>query len=353
MDKKLFGAFYTTNTEEILENVFKSFVKYYDNTLIIEPCCGNGDLVNYLNNKCITNIKYYDVVNTGYKNLIIQDTIIKKVDLNNHWIITNPPYIAKNKMSKELKEKYTDYLNDCTDLYEIYIKQIIESECLGGILILPCNFLFSFNNKYRKLFIMKYEIKTLKIYEKQIFNDTTSSVIVFDFQLRKQENNNIENFKINSTLLQKNKIEKFVIELSYNNDFTYGKEIYKRKFNTNLKLSRYTNKNLENYVLTNIEINCLDSRNGKQRINAFYNEKPEINKVSDRSKINIITNKKIVIKYQNYIINKFNEKLNKYRLKYHSLFMSSYREFDRKRISFELIYIILENIICKMCNKLK
>ena len=67
----------------------------------------------------------------------------------------------------------------------------------------------------------------------------------------------------------------------------------------------------------------------------------------------ITTNKKFVIKYQKVIIEKFNEKLNKYRKNFHSLFMTSYREFDRKRISFDLIYILLENITNKLYLKHK
>ena len=341
MDKKSLGAFYTTKAKEVLDVVFNSFVEYYDNGLIIEPCCGNGDLINFLNENKLFNTKQYDINNISYKDLIVQDTITEPIDLNNNWIITNPPYLAKNKMSKELKEKYNKYLIDCSDIYEIYIKQIIKSECLGGILILPINFLFSFNNKLRKDFICKYEIKTLKIYEKQIFNDTTSSVIVF----------NLNNFKIKTLLLQKHKTENFIIELSKENDFTYGNEIYNRKYDSDLKFSRYINKDLNGYYLTNIEIFCIDSRN--KQIEAFYNENPEINKISDRSKINITTNKKFVIKYQKIIIEKFNEKLNKYRKNFHSLFMTSYREFDRKRISFDLIYILLENITNKLYLKHK
>ena len=39
MDKKSLGAFYTTKAKEVLGVVFNSFVEYYNNGLIIEPCC--------------------------------------------------------------------------------------------------------------------------------------------------------------------------------------------------------------------------------------------------------------------------------------------------------------------------
>lgn len=278
--KKELGAFYSTNIKELFNIVYEDFIKQYDKSKIIyEPCCGNGDIINYLlNNEFlnidISNIKYYDIINQSYKNVIIQDTIINPLDYNNSYIITNPPFLAKNKMNKEMKDKYKD-LKICNDLFELYILQLLNCECSGdllnllgsinqpgllgsgGILILPSNFLFSYSNKLRQQFIKKYEIKTLKIYEKQIFNDTTSSVIVFDFFLR---NNN--NFNINTYLLSKDKTENFIIELSQNNNFSYGEEIYKEKYKSDLNIIRFTDEKLikDGYYLSNIEIKTLDPK---------------------------------------------------------------------------------------------
>lgn len=128
---------------------------------------------------------------------------------------------------------------------------------LRWYLILPSNFLFSYSNKLRQQFIKKYEIKTLKIYEKQIFKDTTSSVIVFDFFLR--SNNN---FNINAYLLSKDKTENFIIELSQNNNFSYGEEIYKEKYKSELNIIRFTDEKLikDDYYLSNIEIKTLDPK---------------------------------------------------------------------------------------------
>ena len=67
MDKKSLGAFYTTKAKEVLDVVFNSFVEYYDNRIIIEPCCGNGDLINFLNENKLFNTKQYDINNTSYK----------------------------------------------------------------------------------------------------------------------------------------------------------------------------------------------------------------------------------------------------------------------------------------------
>lgn len=342
MSKKELGQYYTTNVYEIFDKVFKDFKQYYNNESIYEPCCGNGDIIDFLISNDILNISAYDITNDTHKLTVLRDTINEPLDFNNSWIITNPPFLAKNKMTKEIKEKYKD-LRYCDDLYELYILQLLKSNCLGGILILPSNFLFSYSNKIRKQFIKKYEIKTLKIYEKQIFNDTTSSVIVFNFIKRKTDN-----YEINTILIQKEKTENFNITLSEYNDYTYGSELYTEKFQSNIKIYRYVNDELGEYKKTNIEIFTLDPK-----IKAIYNENPQINKISDRSKINIIINRKLKDNEQHYIINSFNNKIKKYRDKYHSLFMSSYREFSRKRLDFNLIYIILKNIINKMFYILK
>lgn len=293
------GSFYTTRKDEIFKDVFEDFQQYYNNGLIYEPCCGNGDIINYLNNHNIHNIEDYDIVNNTVKNSKIQDTILKPLNYDNCWIITNPPYLAKNKMTKEMKQKYN--FKDVDDLYEFYILQLVESDCLGGILILPSNFLFSYSNKVRKQFIEKYEIKILKIYEKQIFDDTTSSVIVFNFIKRE-----LTNFNIKTQLIQKEKTETFIIELSKDNNYIYGYELYKEKYESNIKLFRFVNNDLGEYYKTNIEIFTLDPK-----MKAVYNKDPQINKITDRSKINIIINRKLKDGEQRYIINKFNERLNK------------------------------------------
>jgi hypothetical protein len=48
---------------------------------------------------------------------------------------------------------------------------------------------------------------------------------------------------------------------------------------------------------------------------------------------------------QQKVVDKFNEFLNKNREKYNSLFLTNYREFGRKRISFDLIYSIVGYIL--------
>jgi hypothetical protein len=45
------------------------------------------------------------------------------------------------------------------------------------------------------------------------------------------------------------------------------------------------------------------------------------------------------------LADKFNTLLNEFREKYHSLFLSAYREHKRKRISFDLVYHIIGHLL--------
>ena len=339
-NKKKYSQFYTKNTNELFNNIIDLFLNDYNkNISIIEPCCGEGDLIKFLKTKNINNFELYDI-EPKYENTQKLDTILNQINLNNKYIITNPPYYAKNKLTKEQKELYKDYLNDIDDLYQIYIKQIINSNVISGILILPINFLFSNNNKIRKEFILKYQIVFCNLFEKKIFKDTTSAICIFYFKIRNEQNNNLNIFTFKSNLIRKNETKEIIIELSKKNNYCYGYEVYKKKYKDFVILSRYDKEINNEQFLTHIKIYTLDPN-----MKAIYDNEPKINLLTDRSFINIVSSLELNEDEEKYIIKKFNEILLFYRNKYNSLFMSSYREFSRKRLSFNLIYIWLENII--------
>jgi hypothetical protein len=92
------GQFMTTNYNYILQNFnIPSTV-----TNIIEPFAGRGDLLKFIKDSDLTkyNIECYDI--DPKKDFIIKkDTLLNPPNYNNSFIITNPPYLARNKSSNK------------------------------------------------------------------------------------------------------------------------------------------------------------------------------------------------------------------------------------------------------------
>ena len=253
--------------------------------------------------------------------------------------------MARNKSSnKKLYDKY-----NVNDLYKCFIVNLLNTPCLGGILIIPINFISSIRAndiELRKKFLSTYSIKQINIFEEQVFSDTTCTVCSLLFKKESSENS------INIDIYPSKKNIK--IKLNKDNNYTIGGEIYDLKTNQNYKIKRLTSKNLKEKN-TNIVIKCLDD-NSTNMIKAEYisdNDKlfiDETPKSSARSYLTLIITPAINDEKQKQLVIKFNEFLNKNRKKYHSLFLPNYREskdIARKRISFDLVYSIIGHLLDK------
>ena len=102
--KSKLGQFYTTNYEYILSNM----IIPDDIDIIIESFCGNGDLLKFLKKDYI--LECYDI-EPKHSYIIQRDTLKNPPNYDGKFILTNPPYIARNKM--KIKK------------YMIFIKQMI------------------------------------------------------------------------------------------------------------------------------------------------------------------------------------------------------------------------------------
>ena len=343
-NKQILGQFYTTNQEYILQNI-----KIHDNIKnIIEPFTGNGDLINFIKKDNIEyNIEYYDI--EPKKDYIIkQDTIRNPPNYNNKFLITNPPYLARNKSKdKTLFDKY-----DVNDLYKCVIKEIIINICIGGILIIPLNFWCSIRKsdiELRKLFLEQYDIILLNIFEEQVFNDTTYTICSFQFEIKKNNCN-----KLNIIIYpSKTKIN---TELNDDNNYIIGGYIYNLKLKNLYKITRLTTKNKKN-LNTNILVKCIDDNINNQIKLSFVEDKDiyidETPNLTARTYATLIIEPKIDENKQKQLVIKFNKYLEDHRKKYNSLFLTNYREskdIARKRISFDLVYSITQYILDNFDN---
>ena len=261
--KQSLGQFYTTNHDYILQGMkIPDFVKD-----IVEPFAGNGDLLSFIEKEQLTSdveytIECYDI-EPKREFVVMQDTIQNPPDYNNKYIITNPPYLARNKSKdKTLFDKY-----DVNDLYKCVIKNILTNHCLGGIFIVPLNFWSSIRNadiELRKLFLERYDVILLNIFEEQVFDDTTYTICSFQFELKNGSNNTNQ---INIIVYpSKTNIS---VELNRDNNFMIGGDIYNLPLKNVYKISRLTTKNIERkrisfdlvYSITEYILDNFDDRN--------------------------------------------------------------------------------------------
>lgn len=345
LSKQMLGQFYTTNQEYILQGMtIPNNIKN-----IIEPFTGNGDLITFIEKEeTKNNVKYiiecYDI--EPKKNYIIKkDTIKNPPDYKNKFLITNPPYLARNKSKdKSLFDKYA-----VNDLYKCVIKDILTNICLGGIFIIPLNFWSSIrlaDIELRKAFLEKYDIILLNIFEETVFYDTTYTICSFQFELKK---NNDNSNKLNIIVYPSKTIIK--TELNDKNNFMIGGDIYNLKLKNTYKITRLTKKNKAKSN-TNILVKCIDDNINSQIGLSFVEDKDiyidDTPNQTARTYATLIIEPKIDKDKQKQLITKFNKFLEEHRKKYNSLFLSNYREskdIARKRISFDLVYSITEYIL--------
>lgn len=340
MNKKEKGQFYTTNYKYILQNLYVP----KEVSHIIEPFCGKGDLLNFIDTTKYI-IECYDI--EPKKDFIIKrNTLLNPPSYKNKFVLTNPPFLARNKMkNKTIFIKYKT-----NDLYKCFISELIENKVIGGIIITPLNFWSSIRKndiELRKKFLEIYEIIRINIFEEIVFEDTTNTICSFQFSEKKKTKNEIKIIIFPSK-------KKIVTELNENNNYIIGGEIYKLNDNNKYKISRLTSKN--NIKNTNILVKCIDDNENNKINMKFVNDDEiyidETPNLSSRTYATLVITPEITIEQQKELVKNFNIYINKTRNKYHSLFLTNYREskkdFARKRISFDLIYKIIGHLLSKM-----
>lgn len=372
--KRDLGQFFTTNSNYILQG-FSHFVK---NKEITDPFAGNQDLLRWAKtNKCKKIIGFdCDQKYIDERNVFLNDSINCPKDYK--FVCTNPPYLHKNKATKETKEKFFYGANsNFEDLYQISIFSLLN--CEEGILIVPLNFLCAENSKkIRKLFFEKFEIIRLNIFSEQVFDDTTYNVISFYFKRRQQTSDkNIidaiiypEGNKIKLTLEKiydwqfggdfihnikstKNDLGVFRLTEDYLKSGEYEVEIALQNIKDKkiLKISDDIKKLLEKNILF---LRAIDSKNGKKiQLEDIrkYRISGLIGKNTSRNMAHLIFKKEISIDRQIELMYKFNSELSVNRDKYMSFFLTNFRDNNRKRISFDMTYKFLNLIFYGKTSK--
>ena len=122
--KKTKGQFYTVNSSYILDGLS---LPPTNARCIMEPFAGKGDLLDWITTKELP-IESYDI-DPKKDGIILRDTLMNPPDYSDTWILTNPPYLARNKC----EDKTVFDLYNTNDLYKCFITSLTRQEscCVG------------------------------------------------------------------------------------------------------------------------------------------------------------------------------------------------------------------------------
>ena len=291
ISKKALGQFYTTNYEYILEGF-----SIPPNSKVVEPFVGQGDLLKWIGPD--HSVEVYDI--DPKIDAITRDTLVDPPDYKGKFVITNPPYLAKNK-NKD-KTIYNKYVVD--DLYKGFLKSLVEGSVEGGIVIVPLNFISDRDRKIRNTFFQDYHITKIKIFEETVFRDTSYTVCAFQFAEKKT---------------------------------------------SKYKIGRLLSGGVPS---SDLFLYAIDTGTNGGRIRLDIRKQHWYGNHTDRAFATITTN--VPIEDEQLVVEMFNKQLESRRNQYHSLFLTNYRNstksYARKRISFDMCYNMIKDILKEITN---
>ena len=342
--KRELGQFHTRNADYILQSLISVIP---ENAVVVDPFAGEKDLLNYVgkNLEKITALAYdMEPMDDSVER---RDSLENPIDYNGKWVVTNPPYLAKNRAVN--KRHFLKYGAD--DLYKCSLRMLAghdgNSVCEGGFLIVPLNFFCDRDDATRKLFLSKYRICSLNIFEEQVFEDTSYTVCAFSFKREDNETQNIEACFFPSK-------ERQEFSVSAEHGYRIGHD-FRRMIEIDepaIKVGRLVkDKEIpEGWHITNLFFRAIDTGRMNGRIGLQLRYEPLYAKESDKTFVTIICSKKLSREQEESIVVRFNRCLERNRKAFHSLFLTNFRnatkDYARKRLDFKTAYKLIQ----KLCS---
>jgi hypothetical protein len=192
----------------------------------------------------------------------------------------------------------------------------------------------------RKRFFDKFHVKILNIFEEKVFDDTDTPICSIQF------GNKVGSDRLKCYVYPSE--EELNLKFDEENNYTIGGEMYNLS-KSKYKIERATSKKLTN--ITNIHLKCIDDTGDVKLGLSFVDDEDryidETARSSARSYATLLITPPISKEKQLILIEDFNEFVRDNRIKYNSLFLPSYRDFIRKRISFTLAFNICSHLLTK------
>lgn len=367
--KAQLGQFFTTNADVVLRG-FESFVA---GKAVADPFAGNGDLLRWAKQNGAKSVKGYDIDSAYIDNNTVFENDSLTCPKRYDFVVTNPPYLYQNKMADNAllaKSKHTD-------LYQLALEKLTSSK--AGIVIVPINFLSAQNARYiRRIFFERFTIRRAVYFTQRVFADTTYNVIAFYYE-RRTEKTDVCAFDLR--IEPSGEILPVCLKKAF--DWQIGGEFLSVVNNTpnTLKIGRIEQSDVKaGNVETHLALNHLDDRriafvspetaelfarnivvlkaidtgtdSGKIRLEdrRAYGIDALISLKTSRNQIELLFPASVSIAEQERLITAFNTVLNGARERYFSLFMTNFRDHDRKRVSFGFVYRLLNALYFSKIN---
>jgi hypothetical protein len=354
--KQELGQFFTTNARYILNSLY-SILPYDKEITVVDPFAGEEDLLKYVRKNRRNAITTAYDIDPKTETSIQRNSLLEPLDLDGQWVITNPPYLAKNKTKD--KEPFLKYEVD--DLYKCALKMISgfcgNSPCEGGVIIIPLNFFSDRDDALRKWFLSKYRVSSLRIFQERVFEDTDYTVCAFSFFKCANSMQRIKAIRFFPEKEGEKKENGFRLHDAegYRIGAPFFKRIRRHKDKkTRVKTERLVNgkPKTEGYSISRLCLRAIDTGTKDGRICLSINPNPLYGKESDRTFATLLTSTPLTWEEEEAIVREFNSMLEMFREEYNSLILTNYRnstsQYARKRIEFRTAFDMVECIMYEM-----
>lgn len=337
--KQKYGAFHTENVDQLFSG-FESLVK---NKLIIDPFVGGGDLIDWALQHGAKDYEVYDLF-PAFPKTLQNDSLFNPPDYTGKFLVTNPPYLSRNKSKKENVKTFDKWEQD--DLYKCHLASLYPT-CDAGLIILPTNFLSESRPNARYMFFKNYTIGKAKYYMYQAFPNVTTGIMVFNFY---KNNDQIKKFDI-EIHRSATDIQTVKVKLSPQYNYLWGDEFFDYIEDTDpIKIIKYdiASKKKPN---TKIVIGLLTK--GSYGLGAHINTgNPLLVRKTTFTTYQIsIDGYNLSNQQQTKIVDLYNKKLNYYIKKYHGLFLANYMGAEQKIKSRKFSNLLLSRVIKEILNE--
>ena len=163
------GQYYTTVADRILER----YTPIVQRKSVTDPFAGRGDLLTWALANGATKTQGYDL-HPQSPYIAQRDTLLDPPSYANQIVVTNPPYLHRNKCRQGSYEPYDKWEQD--DLYKCFLATLAPFDCDQAIVVVPTNFLCEARSSARETVFSNYFVEAATYWEEPIFEDATTGV---------------------------------------------------------------------------------------------------------------------------------------------------------------------------------